>query len=152
ISTIAGTASGIGDIRVPPSFQRCAFSGDGGLATSAELCDPAQLAFDEAGGLYIADFGNARVRRISPEGVISTVAGSGQRVPVGLTEGAPAIHATLNRVGGAIFDAMGNLYVSEGNRIRKIAPNGTMSTFAGTGHAGYSGDGGPASQATLFGA
>jgi sugar lactone lactonase YvrE len=168
ISTIAGTGSGIGDILVPPSFQRCAFSGDGGLSTNAELCDPAQLAFDQAGSLYVADFGNARVRRISPEGAISTVAGSGQRVPVGLTGGAisyspynpfssgdggPAIHATFARVGGAVFDAMGNLYVSDsgGNRIRRIAPDGTISTFAGTGQAGYSGDGGPSSQATLFG-
>ena len=169
ISTIAGSGSSIANILLPPSFQTCAFSGDGGLATSAQLCNPAQLAFDKAGGLYVADFGNARVRRISPEGVIATVAGSGQPVPLGQTGGAigyspanpfssgdggPAIHATFNRLGGAIFDAAGNLYVSDsgGNRIRKIAPDGTISTFAGTGQAGYSGDGGPALQATLFGA
>ena len=84
ISTIAGTGPGIANILLPPSFQTCAFSGDGGLATGAQLCNPAQLAFDEAGALYVADFGNARVRRISPEGIIATVAGSGQRVPVGL--------------------------------------------------------------------
>jgi sugar lactone lactonase YvrE len=149
--------------------QTCAFSGDGGLATSANLCNPAQLAFDKADGLWVADFGNARVRRISPEGIIATVAGSGQPVPVGQTGGAisyspanpfssgdggPAIHATFDRVGGATFDAAGNLYVSDsgGNRIRKIAPDGTIGTFAGTGQAGYSGDGGPALQATLFGA
>ena len=168
ISTIAGTGAGIENILLPPSFQRCAFSGDGGLATRAELCEPAQLAFDQAGSLYVADFGNARVRRISPEGVISTLAGSGQPVPVGLSGGAlsyspyspfssgdggPAIHATFARVGGAIFDAIGNLYVSDsgGNRIRKIAPDGTISTLAGTGEAGSSGDDGPGSQATLFG-
>ena len=109
------------------------------------------------------------MRRISPEGIIATVAGNGQAVPAGQTGGAigyspaspfssgdggPAIHATFNRVGGAIFDAAGNLYVSDsgGNRIRKIAPDGTIGTFAGTGQAGYSGDGGPALQATLFGA
>ena len=169
ISTIAGTGPGIGNILLPPSFQTCAFSGDGGLATSANLCDPAQLAFDRAGSLYVADFGNARVRRISPEGIIATVAGSGQPAPVGQSggpigyspanpfssgDGGPAIHATFARLGGAIFDAAGNLYVSDsgGNRIRKIAPDGTIATFAGTGQAGYSGDGGPASQATLFGA
>jgi sugar lactone lactonase YvrE len=169
ISTIAGTGSGIGNILLPPSFQNCAFSGDGGLATSAQLCNPAQLAFDKAGGLYVADFGSARVRRISPEGIIATVAGSGQPVPVGLTGGAisyspadpfstgdggPAIHATFDRIGGAIFDAAGNLYVSNsgGNRVRKIASDGTIGTYAGTGQAGYSGDGGPASEATLFGA
>src|ERR1017187_3750764 len=140
ISTIAGTGSGIGNILQPPSFQNCVFSGDGGLATNATLCDPAQLAFDKAGGLYVADFGNARVRRISPEGIIDTVAGNGQFVPAGQTGGAigyspaspfssgdggPAIHATFKRIGSAIFDAAGNLYVSDfgGNRIRKIAPD-----------------------------
>jgi sugar lactone lactonase YvrE len=169
ISTIAGTGAGIGNILLPPSFQTCAFSGDGGLATSANLCDPAQLAFDKAGGLLIADFGNSRIRRISPEGIIATVAGSGQPAPIGQTggpisyspanpfssgDGGPAIHATFDRLGGAIFDAAGNLYVSDvgGNRLRKIAPDGTISTFAGTGQPGYSGDGGPALQATLFGA
>src|ERR1035438_4131033 len=169
ISTIAGTGSSIGNILLPQVFQTCEFSGDGGLATSANLCNPAQLAFDQTGGLWVADFGNARVRRISPEGIIATVAGNGQFVPVGQVGGAidyspaspfssgdggPAIHATFDRVGGDIFDAAGSLYVSDsgGNRIRKIAPDGTIGTFAGTGQAGYSGDGGPALQATLFGA
>ena len=168
ISTIAGTGPGIANILLPPSRQTCTFSGDGALATSAQLCDPAQLAFDQAGALYVADFGNVRVRRISPEGIISTVAGSGQPGPFGQTgsalsyspaspfssgDGGPAIHATFNRVGGAIFDAAGNLYVSDsgGNRIRKIAPDGTIGAFAGTGQPGYSGDGGPALQANIFG-
>jgi sugar lactone lactonase YvrE len=119
--------------------------------------------------LYVADFGNARVRRISDDGTIATVAGSGQPVPAeqsgdGLSyspanpfssgDGGPAVHATFDRVGGTVFDAKGNLYVSDagGNRVRKIAPDGTISAFAGTGKAGYSGDGGPALQATLFGA
>ena len=169
ISTIAGSGSSIGNILLPPSFQSCAFSGDGGAAASAQLCDPAQLAFDQAGSLYVADFGNARVRKISPAGIIATVAGSGQPVPPGLSGGAidyspanpfssgdggPAIHATFDRIAGAIFDAAGNLYVSDSgaNRVRKIAPDGTIGPYAGTGQAGYSGDGGPALQATLFGA
>jgi sugar lactone lactonase YvrE len=169
ISTIAGAGPGIGNILLPPSSRTCAFSGDGGLATNAQLCDPAQLAFDKTGALYVADFGNARVRRISPGGIIATVAGNGQPAPLGQTggtlsyspanpfssgDGGPAIHATFARVGGAIFDAAGNLYVSDsgGNRIRKIAADGTIATFAGTGQAGYSGDGGPALQAALFGA
>ncbi len=169
ISTFAGSGSGLGNILLPPSFQSCAFSGDGALATSAQLCDPAQLAFDKAGALYVADFGNSRVRKISTGSIIATVAGSGQPVPLGQTgdaldyspagpfssgDGGPAIHATFNRIGGAVFDATGNLFVSDsgGNRIRKIAPDGTIAAFAGTGQAGYSGDGGPALQATLFGA
>ncbi len=169
ISTIAGSGSGLGTILAPPSARSCTFSGDGGPAASATLCDPAELAFDKAGSLYVADFGNARVRRISPGGLIATVAGSGQPVPAGQTgygldyspadpfssgDGGPAIHATFNRIGGATYDAAGNLYVSDsgGNRVRKIATDGTIGTFAGTGRAGYSGDGGPALQATLFGA
>ncbi len=169
ISTIAGTGPSIGNILQPPSFLTCAFSGDGAPAANAQLCDPAQLAFDKAGALYVADFGNARVRRISPEGIIATVAGNGQPVPLGQSgsalsyspaspfssgDGGPAVHATFNRVGGAVFDAAGNLYVSDagGNRIRKIAPDGSIGAFAGTGQAGYSGDGGPALQAALFGA
>ena len=169
ITTIAGSGASIGNILQPPSFLKCEFSGDGGLATDAKLCDPAQLVFDGAGSLYVADFGNARVRLISPQGIIATVAGSGQRIPPGLTgdplfyspanpfssgDGGPAIHATFNRLGGAIVDAAGNLYVSDagGNRVRKIASDGTIGTLAGTGERGYSGDGGPASQATLFGA
>src|SRR4029079_8240846 len=168
ISTIAGSGASLVNILLPPSFQTCEFSGDGGLATGAQLCNPAQLALDGAGALYVADFGNARVRRISPEGVIATVAGSGQSVPVGLSgnaigyspqnpfssgDGGPAIHATFNRLGGAAIDAAGNLYVSDsgGNRIRRIAIDETISTFAGTGQAGYSGDGGRASEATLSG-
>ncbi len=169
ISTIAGNGSGLGTILAPPSSGSCTFSGDGGPAASATLCDPAELAFDKTGSLYVADFGNARVRRISPAGIITTVAGSGQPVPVGQTgygldyspadpfssgDGGPAIHATFDRIGGAAYDSAGNLYVSDsgGNRIRRIATDGTISTFAGTGQAGYSGDGGPALQATLFGA
>jgi sugar lactone lactonase YvrE len=169
IATVAGAGPGIGNILLPPTPQTCAFSGDGALATSAQLCDPAQLAFDKTGALYVADFGNARVRRISPEGIIATVAGNGQPVPLGQSggslsyspaspfssgDGGPAIHATFNRVGGALFDAAGNLYVSDsgGNRIRKIAPDGTIGAFAGTGQPGFSGDGGPALQANLFGA
>jgi sugar lactone lactonase YvrE len=169
ISTIAGAGSSIGNIALPPAFIPCSFSGDGGPAMSAALCNPAQLAFDQGGALYVADFGNARVRRISDDGTIATVAGSGQPVPAGQSgdglsyspanpfssgDGGPAVHATFDRVGGAVFDAKGNLYVSDagGNRVRKIAPDRTISVFAGTGKAGYSGDGGPALRATLFGA
>ena len=153
ISTIAGSGASIGNILLPPSFQSCAFAGDGGPAAGANLCNPAQLAFDKAGALYVADYGNFRIRRISPDGMIVTVAGNGQRVPAGLSgDSGPAIHATLGIIGGALFDAAGNLFVSEGNRIRKIALDGTISTFAGTGQSGYSGDGGPATQANLAGA
>jgi sugar lactone lactonase YvrE len=154
ISTIAGTGPSIVNLNLPPP---CAFSGDGGPALQAQLCEPAEMVFDNAGNLYITDLGNRRVRRISPDGTINTVVGNGQRDPLLFNQpssgdGGPALHATFNRVGGAVFDASGNLYVSDGaNRVRKIAPDGTISAFAGTGQLGYSGDGGPALQATMFG-
>jgi sugar lactone lactonase YvrE len=168
IATIAGSGASIPNILVPPSFLTCEFAGDGVAATSATLCIPAQLAFDSSGSLYFADFGNARVRRISPQGTITTVAGNGQRVPAGLTgnglgyspagpfssgDGGPAIHATFNRLGAIATDTTGNLYVSDsrGNRIRKIGSDGVVRTFAGTGQPGYSGDGGPALEASFFG-
>src|ERR1017187_2737586 len=147
ISTIAGTGPIIASLNLPN--PGCTFSGDGGAATSAQLCEPAELLFDNAGNLFITDYGNRRVRRISPGGTIGTVARNGQTDPSLLSQGSsgdggPAIHATFNSIGGAAFDPSGNLYVSEGNRIRKIALDGTIGTFAGTGQSGYSGEGGPA--------
>jgi sugar lactone lactonase YvrE len=114
--------------------------------------------FDGAGDLLIADYGNRRVREITPDGTIRTIAGSGTIDP-NLSSpaspsgnGGPEIHAAFDQVGGIAFDATGNLYVSEtqGNVIRKITPGGAVSTFAGTGQRGYTGDGGPATQAQLF--
>lgn len=143
IATIAGTGT-------------CGFSGDGGTALAAQLCRPAGMVFDSSGDLLIADYGNRRVRKITPNGTIATIAGSGQKdtnlsFPGSSGDGGPEIHATFDLVGGIAFDSAGNLYVGEraGNVIRKIASNGTVSTFAGTGQRGYSGDGGPALQADL---
>ncbi len=166
ISTIAGGGASIGNILFPPSFIPCAFSGDGGPASASMLCNPAELAFDQGGNLYIADFGNARVRRISTGGTIVTIAGNGQFVPLGQAgdalsyspadpfssgDGGPAIHATFARIGGAVYDNSGNLYVSDSgaNRVRKITPDGTIHPFAGNGQLAYSGDGGPALQASI---
>jgi trimeric autotransporter adhesin len=144
ISTVAGTGT-------------CGFSGDGGAGAAAPLCLPAQVMFDAQGGLLIADYGNRRVRRITAGGTISTIAGNGVTDPAQLAagtsgDGGPMIHATFYSIGGIAFDTAGNMYVSEsqGNVIRKATPNGTFSTIAGTGHTGYSGDGGPAREATLF--
>ncbi len=145
ISTIAGNGT------------NCAFSGDNGPALSAQLCLPAQLLFDASGNLLVADYGNRRVRGIAPSGIISTVAGSGTidpslTNPASSGNGGPQIHATFAQLGGAAFDPAGNLYVSDtfGPNVRKIAVDGTVSTIAGTGQNGYSGDGGPALQAQLF--
>jgi sugar lactone lactonase YvrE len=132
------------------------FSGDGGPAAAAQFSFPAQTLFDSAGNLYVSDYGNQRVRVISPAGIISTVAGNGVQDPPPLQytqvgDGGPALEALLSTVTSAAFGPSGELYVADayGYRIRKIAPDGTITTIAGTGEYGYSGDGGPAAQAAI---
>lgn len=106
-------------------------SGDGGPASKATLNSPAELTFDRAGNMYIADNGNNRVRKVTSAGVIST-------------------YASVPSPQGLAFDAAGNLFVSCGNfKVMKVDPQGNVTTFAGTGVKGYSGDGGPANAATL---
>ena len=133
ITTIAGTGV-------------AGFSGDGGQATAAQLNTPYGLAADLAGNLYVADYGNNRVRRIGPDGVITTVAGGGTG-DIGAATGAQLV--TPRNVA---VDAAGNLYFSEfeRNRVRKVTPAGIISTVAGTGLAGYNGDGGSAVNAQLY--
>jgi sugar lactone lactonase YvrE len=135
----------------------CGFSGDGGPALSAQLCQPAQTLFDSSGSLLIADYGNQRVRKMTLGGTIATIAGSGNQdpnlfYPGSSGNGGPEIHATFALLGGIAFDSAGNLYVSDtfGSNIRQIAADGTVSTFAGTGQPGYSGDGGTATQADIY--
>lgn len=120
------------------------FAGDGGPATQARIDGPQSLALDAEGALYIADANNNRVRKIDSSGVITTVAGNGSSVSAG--DGGSAREASLHRPYGLAFDAEGNLYVSErfGHRIRKIATDGTITTVAGIGTAGFSGDAGAA--------
>src|ERR1017187_4660764 len=126
-----------------------AFFGDGGQATAAALNQPTGLAIDSAGGVYIADYGNSRVRRVSPAGIISTAAGSGIYGAFG--DGGPAISASFSNVAGIVLDSAGNLYIADvrNHRIRKVTPDGTVTAFAGTGLQGSSGDGGQAINATL---
>ncbi len=125
------------------------FSGDGGPAASAALNLPFGLALDAAGNLYIADLGNGRVRRVNPQGAISTVAGSGG--PTATGDGGPAVNAELRSPRNLAVDTAGNLYISEfeGHRVRKVSPDGRISTFAGNGNAGFGGDGGLAAWAQL---
>ena len=124
------------------------FSGDGGPATVAQLDQPYDVAIDPAGNIYIADYGNQRVRRIGTDGNITTVAGGGQS---GNGDGGPATSAMLLGPRNLALDAAGNLYISEfdGHRVREVSPAGVISTVAGTGIAGFSGDGGRAASAQL---
>jgi hypothetical protein len=125
------------------------FSGDGGAALSAALANPFSMAADAAGDVYVADRDNHRVRRIDTSGNITTVAGNGEQGFFG--DGGLATSASLNTPTAVAVDTNGNIYIadSNNNRIRVVA-NGTINTFAGNGTAGYSGDGGAATSATLF--
>jgi sugar lactone lactonase YvrE len=128
------------------------FSGDGGAATSAELTDPYGVAVDSAGNLYIADLNNNRIRKVAAgTGVITTVAGNGTGSFSG--DGAAATSAELKGPSGAAVDSAGNLYIADlsNNRIRKVAAStGVITTVAGNGTAGFSGDGGAAASAELL--
>jgi sugar lactone lactonase YvrE len=124
ITTIAGTGS-------------LGFSGEGGPAVQAQLNLPAQIQVAADGTLYFSDYGNRRIRQISKDGIIGTLAGSGIRSTVGqpptaVGDGGPAITATLSTPSGLVFDPAGNLLVSEfsGSRVRRIAPDGTIRTLA----------------------
>jgi len=129
------------------------YGGDGGPAARAQLREPNALDFDPAGNLYIADVGDNRIRRVDREtGVITTVAGTGRREFTG--DGGPAGQAGIQGARGVAFARDGTMFICEreGNRIRRVdAKNGVITTIAGTGQRGYTGDGGPARQATFNG-
>jgi PKD repeat protein len=124
------------------------FSGDGGQATSAQL-GAVGIAVDAAGNVYVADQGNHRVRKVTADGVITTVAGTGERGFSG--DDGQATSARLNDPNGVAVDAAGNIYIADmGNmRVRRVSAAGVITTVAGTGFIGSSGDGGPATSATL---
>ena len=125
------------------------FSGDSSAAVSAQLNFPSDVAPDGAGNLYIADFGNNRIRKVDSAGVISTVAGSGTAGFSG--DGGAATAAQLNSPNGMALDGAGNLYIADGlnHRIRKVDSDGNISTVAGDGTNSYGGDGGAATAAQL---
>ncbi|MGD0497335.1 MAG: putative Ig domain-containing protein, partial [Bryobacteraceae bacterium] len=127
------------------------YSGDGGPATSAQLNFPYGLAADASGNLYIADSNNQRIRKVSASGIITTVAGNGTSGYAG--DGGPAISAQLNFPYGLAVDTSGNLYIADSSnqRIRKVSASGVITTVAGNGTYGYSGDGGPATSSQLWG-
>ncbi len=137
ISTIAGNGT-------------AGFGGDGGPATNAVLYAPQDVCFDRFGNLYISDLNNGRIRKIGPDGIITTIAGNGTGTSTG--DGGPATAATTSPW-GICTDDTGNLYIAQYGvgicRIRKINTAGIITTVAGDGSGTYSGDGGPATAAGI---
>lgn len=140
-------AAGGASIRTIAGDGRPRFAGDNGPAAQASLNRPEGLALDEQGNLYVCDSLNNRVRRITPQGIIATVAGGG----TDQGDGVAATQAALALPRGVAVDASGNIFISEAgaNRIRRVLANGIIETIAGTGTAGFGGDGGNARLALL---
>jgi streptogramin lyase len=140
ISTIAGTG-------------RAGFAGDDGPATQAQLNQPHSIQFDTDGNLFICDIANHRVRKVDAKtGMISTFAGTGSRAVT--PDGAKIVGTPLNGPRALDFDGQGNLWLAlrEGNAVYKLDLRvGTLHHVAGTGKAGFTGNGGPAKAATLSG-
>lgn len=133
----AGTG-GIGDM------------GDGGPATNARFDSPEDVAIAADGTVYVADRDNHKIRKITADGYISTLAGTG--APGHISDGAAATAAMLNMPSGVAVDGAGNVYIADNgnNRIKMVKTDGTMSTIAGNGVGAYGGDGGPATAAMLY--
>lgn len=136
ITTVAGT--GVGGV-----------GGDGGPAIDAQLSVPLDIAFDTQGNTYVSELNSHRVRRIDTSGVIRTVAGTGVSGYNG--DNISALRATLSTPYGITLDSAGNLYIADfdSHRVRRVNTSGTITTVAGNGMNGYTGDNGPAVQATL---
>ena len=139
ITTVAGGGA--------PAFPSI---GDGLPATKATLSFPLGLAIDNAGNLYIADSNELRIRKVTTDGIIHTVAGNGACCFGG--DGGPATSANLYLPSGVTVDTAGNIYIADtlNNRIRKVSTDGIISTFAGNGAGSFSGEGGPATSAGLY--
>ena len=143
ITTVAGTGP-------------AGFSGDNGPATKARLDDPIGVVVDAAGNVFIGDGANTRVRKVSPDGIITTVAGTGVEGFSG--DGGPATKARLAGALWLALDGAGNLYLSDSShhRVRKVSPDGIITTVAGSGPTtseapgDFAGDGGPATEARLY--
>ena len=129
---------------------RCGYSGDGGPATSAELCYPSGVAVDPAGNVFIADTNNCRIREITvATGVINTVAGDGW---CGFDGDGPATQVGVSYPSGVAVDVNDNVFIADTNnqRLRWLSAAGWLTTFGGDGNAGYTGDGIPALSAEFY--
>jgi hypothetical protein len=136
VNTVAGNQAAVG------------YDGDGGPAVGAHMWDPTHVVADNAGNFYISDVGNNRIRKVTAAGIISTFAGDGTSTYAG--DGAAATATGIHPASMA-FDNAGNLYVASPGqrRVLKISTAGIVTSVAGTGVSGYTGDGGPATAATF---
>jgi len=137
ITTVAGTGS-------------AGFSGDNGQATSATVNQPYRVCFDAAGNFYIADQNNNRIRKVTTAGIITTFAGNGTQGFSG--DGGQATSAGLYSPLGMTFDGAGNMFITDEDnfRIRKVKTTGVVTTVAGNGTGGFTGDGGSATAAEIL--
>ena len=132
-----------------------AYSGDGFAATNASIQEPLAVAVDSSGQVFIADWANNRVRKVDTNGIITTVAGNGYGAITGsgayTGDGGPATSASLWGPSGVALDTAGNLFIADGgnNVVRRVGADGKISTVVGNGAGGYTGDGGPATNASL---
>ena len=138
-----------GSIQLIAGIGGVGYSGDGGPATLARFSHPLGVALDSSGAVYVADSGNNRIRKIAPDGTISTFAGTGIGGYSG--DGGPASAAQFQNPSDLFLDSAGNLFVADeyNHAIRRISPEGTIRTIAGNGTPGFSGDGGPSLKASL---
>ena len=144
-----GTIGTIVGVKSPPLVNQGSFTGDGGPASDATLNAPTRLMIDARGSMYISDRENDRVRVVTPDGIIRTLAGDGDETFGG--DGGPAASASLDYPLQTVEDARGNVYIADDNhnRVRKVTPNGMISTVIGDGAFASGGDGGPASKARV---
>lgn len=146
---VPGTVTPVAGTGVAGAVGR---AGDGGAACDAQLAYPTSLAVASDGTVYVADYLDSVVRRLSPDGTIATVAGTG--LPGGTGDGGPAVAARLDHPRAVALDADGDLLIADtvSNRVRRVgATDGRIATVAGTGVYGSWGDGGPAGRAQLAG-
>ena len=140
-----------GNIQTVAGTGTAGFFGDGGAATAAQLNQPYGVAIDSAGNLFVADLGNARVRRISTGGIIQTVAGGGAIAPGDNGDGSPALMMRFVEPRNVAVDPDGTLFISDfgAHRVYRVSPGGILTTVAGTGAPGSAGDGASSQLARL---
>jgi len=151
MTALAGYGQGI--ITTVAGSSKCCNSADGGQAVDTWLPSASGITVDRQGNLYIWEGGSSKIRKVSPNGIITTVAGNGSFGYTG--DGGPALNAGFSSSGsvtGLAVDAAGNLYISDGGNhvVRKVNTAGIISTVAGNGSPGFAGDGGPATSAQLY--